>query len=158
MPDFNQHFDQALENIGFVQKVSENHTNELRWKITAAYYTAYHLIQAFLAQKANLHPDTHTKLKGFIAPQSIFTTTRLPAAIYTSFIELEILSRKARYDSHISITENHFSKTIEHLDAVIDFFKKQYSASVIPHLNVYCFNSGLCKKHKHSEVLEKMAL
>lgn len=157
MPSFNDHLNHALENIAFVEKVSSDYTTELRWKITAAYYAAYHLIQSYLAQEGNLHPDSHEKLKALVSPHGVVISVRLSANIYTSYSELEILSRKARYKSNILIGEDHFCEAVEYLDEIIDFYKSKYPASKIPHLNVYCNDGTKCKTHKHIAVLEKVS-
>ena len=157
MSNFNDHCDHALQNIKFVENVSSDYTHELRWKITASYYTAYHLIQAHVASKVNALPDTHEKLKVLIAPSSVFTTVKLGGNLYATYLDLENLSRKARYSSHVNITERHFCEAISYLDEIIEYFSTLYPLVPIPHTQVYCTSSALCAKHKHLEVLEKVA-
>jgi hypothetical protein len=66
-----------------------------------------HLIHAFLADKATIHPDNYRTLKEYINPASRFTPTRIPANPYADYQLLESASFDARYKSEMIVSERH---------------------------------------------------
>lgn len=154
LPTFNNHTDHSLENLQFLGVVSENHSEELRWKITIAYYTGLHLMHAYLSTH-NIHPKTHSDLKEYLAPTSRFTA-KLDNVDYLNYENLEMLSRKARYDSDIKINDKHLSKAIEYLDKVIVFVKSKFTSISIPSpTTIYCTDKTKCKNHTYFNIVEK---
>jgi len=57
MPARDDHLDQARHNEQFYAVVDKSAFKD--WAITVLFYTGLHYIDAFLAQRANLHPPVH---------------------------------------------------------------------------------------------------
>ena len=50
MPNFEEHIQQANSNIKFFNLINEKSQEFFDWKVTAAFYTAVHIINAHLAK------------------------------------------------------------------------------------------------------------
>jgi hypothetical protein len=134
--NFDDHFKQAENNLLFLQSINSNTPEFIDWQITTCYYVAVHLINAFIANKGNLHFNSHDKVKEAINPQSRFVNTRLDPDTYASFIALGNLSRRSRYLCHEKQIDNekkhpcedrHFAQALTHLDALLSFMKLIYA-------------------------------
>ena len=138
MCNFSAHQDHAFENLRFVELLNSDLPNELRWEMTSTYYCAVQLLNAFVADKANAHPETHNKLKEITHPIGMWANIRLDSNTYNFYGKLEMLSRKARYTSSFNIKEKHFFEAIECLDKVMVFYKAIYLATPFRKITLYC--------------------
>jgi hypothetical protein len=91
MPGINDHLDQVAHNQNFLRLLRWFSRFFPDWLVTAEFYTALHVVDAYLATN-NIHPTTHT-LRG----QCIFTDLAL-RPIYREYQDLENLSRDVRYE------------------------------------------------------------
>lgn len=136
MADFTNHIAQSKKNIYLLKFLNDNPTSDIdkQWQITVAYYSALHLINAFLSDKADLHPNNHHSLKEFIEPSAVNT---IGEDLYASYTHLEMLSRKARYlcdnsgqnssSKGFISNKKDFQRAIKYLDQVKCFINKEYS-------------------------------
>lgn len=136
MAGFTDHLDHARSNLKFLSDLSRDHAELWDWKITVAYYSALHLVNAFVADKYDLHPDSHEKLKEILHPESRFKDIRLDEKTHTGYNYLEMLSRRARYLCDVNSGDNnahrcngkHFTASVKQLDMVMRFFKSVYNS------------------------------
>lgn len=91
MPGINDHLDQVAHNQNFLRLLRWFSRFFQDWLVTAEFYTALHVVDAYLANN-DIHPDAH-----YLRGQYIFTDLALQP-IYYAYQDLENLSRNARYD------------------------------------------------------------
>lgn len=65
MPARDDHLDQARHNARFYATVDKSAFKD--WAITVLFYIGLHYIDAFLAQKRNLHPPIHKTRDNLVA-------------------------------------------------------------------------------------------
>jgi hypothetical protein len=129
---FEEHINQAKKNLMTLQSVSQKVPDSWDWQVTMCYYTAVHLMNGHLAKIADLHYSTHEKVKNALYLD--LSPGKIPDEIYTAYVKLEGLSRRARYLCHedSASSENHLTydrhlkKSIQKLDIILDFFKSKY--------------------------------
>ena len=135
MADFQAHINQAKRNLSVLHQVNQNTANNSwDWQVTIAYYVAVHLMNAHIAKKGNLHYKTHEKVK--IALFDERSTCKIPDDIYTAYVKLENLSRRARYlchedrkgdNEHAFFTyDKHLKKALVQLNGLMLFFEKEH--------------------------------
>jgi hypothetical protein len=92
MPETHEHLQQAQHNQALIQQLSGTPYQD--WVVTVAFYTAAHLIEAWLATK-NLHPLGHVVRLQYIRDW----WGREPAlqSVFRPYRELQTQSEKARY-------------------------------------------------------------
>ena len=90
MPSINEHLEQVSHNLRFVRLLRLASRCFPDWLITGQFYTAVHVVDAYLATKG-IHPPAH-RLRG----QYIYEDTKL-RPIYSDYQDLSNLSRDARY-------------------------------------------------------------
>jgi hypothetical protein len=142
LASFEEHIKQAKSNLGFLEKVNNQINSNWDWQVTISFYVAVHLINAHIAKKANQHYRSHELVNSAINPYKQTSITKLSEDLYTSYIKLQNLSRRARYlchdnprnkDSNAFLTyEKHFSKSITHLDNLINFISDEYKTTINP--------------------------
>ena len=90
MPDVAVHSRQAKHNEAFLTEFNLAQTTYSDWAVTVMFYTALHLIEAYLATQG-LHPTDHWVRENYL--------TRITALkpIYRPYRELRHYSEKARY-------------------------------------------------------------
>ena len=137
MAGFDDHIRQAKSNISVLSEFNQKIENGWDWQVTIAYYVAVHLMNAHLAQKANLHYKTHESVKNALySPTSV---AKIPDDIYTAYVKLEGLSRRSRYLCHednpaqphlpFLTYDKHLKKALKNLDKVVGFIAKEYKVS-----------------------------
>lgn len=139
MASFDEHIAQAKKNLNFLNDVNQNIPSSWDWQVTVCFYTAVHLVNAHLANKASLHYRSHSEVNNALNPFNIVSITKFNEREYTAYIKLQGLARRARYlchqehDNHdmgCHITfDKHFAKAVKNLDILIDFFKTEYGLS-----------------------------
>lgn len=139
MASFEDHVAQANCNLVFLKEIN-NKSKFFDWQVTACFYIAVHLVNAHLAQKANLHYKSHTETKSAINPDNNMSIAPFSEIAFDSYISLEKLSRRSRYlcndkqgqdDNTKSFLtyEKHVGKAIKRLDVVMDYFSKTHSVT-----------------------------
>ena len=99
MPGINDHLDQVKHNQRSLRLLRWLSSFFADWLVTVQFYTALHLVDAYLATK-NIHPTYH-RLRG----QYLFDDRQLQM-VYREYQDLENLSRTARYDVHPPTRQN----------------------------------------------------
>lgn len=137
MASFNNHIDQAKRNISFLVEVNTAMNLYWDWQVTVSFYVNVHVINAHLAQAADLHYRTHEDVKNAINPHNNTSTVKIPLDIYLAYAKLEGLSRRSRYLCHDDPTikdnaqfptyDKHFAKAIKQLDKILSYFGEKYS-------------------------------
>jgi len=140
LASFEEHIKQAKSNLHFLEKVNNQINSNWDWQVTISFYVAVHFINAHIASKSDQHYRSHELVNGAINPYNQTSITKLSEELYTSYIKLQNLSRRARYlchdnpknrDSNAFLTyEKHFSKSITHLDKLIDFISDEYKTQI----------------------------
>ena len=112
-------------------EVNSKLTNYWDWQVTICYYSAVHTINAFLAEKADLHYRTHEDVKNAINPYNPLSIYKLSVDVYLSYTKLEGLSRRSRYLCHHdpavrdgegrATYDKHFAKAIKNLGKNANF-------------------------------------
>lgn len=136
MAAFDEHIRQVLRNLNFLKETNFKNPSFWDWQVTIAYYTAVHIVNAHLAQVANLHYRTHEDVKNAINPFSPLALGKVNNDIYLAYTKLENLSRRSRYlchddpkqfneTAHLTF-DKHFAKAIRHLDKIISYFQRIY--------------------------------
>ena len=136
MADYQAHIKQAKKNLTILSGISKQIDQSWDWQVTCCYYVAVHLMNAHIAKTANLHYKTHEKVKtSLYSPTS---SCKIPDDIYTAYIKLENLSRRARYLCHDDPSnaldgsrpfftyDKHLKKAIQQLDKLLAYFTNSY--------------------------------
>jgi len=136
MADFSEHINQAKSNLNFLNSITSI-KDYWDWKVTVSFYVALHLVNAHLAQKADLHYRTHNKVDQAINPFNTFSVTKFSEENYLAYTKLLGLSRRSRYLVNEKIRNNknrlyftyekHFIKAIKNLDIILKYFNREYN-------------------------------
>lgn len=130
MPSFVNHVDKSIHNFEFLEQINSNIPNSIDWQVTVCYYTGLHLINAHLAE-FGVQYRTHRNVQGILDPTNQTSIVKIDELPYLKYLELEMLSRRARYMTHAGnpsprpaiITDKHLAKSIRALDTIIVYFK-----------------------------------
>jgi hypothetical protein len=139
LASFDEHIKQAKSNLNFLNSVNNKIQSQWDWQVTISFYTAVHLINAHISKKSNQHYRSHELVNNSINPFNPTSITKLSEELYTSYMKLQNLSRRARYlchddpsnrDQKAFLTyDKHFSKAVTHLDNLLNFISQEYSIS-----------------------------
>jgi uncharacterized protein (UPF0332 family) len=145
LANFVEHIRQANSNLEFLEAVNKTQNSKYDWQVTAAYYSAVHLINSHLSI-FDLHFRTHDQTKDALNPFKQVSVTKVPEEIYLAYLKMEGLSRRARYLCHDNPRElvknnllthsEHLKKTLTNLDLIVDFISTKYKISFL----VYYFD------------------
>ena len=148
MAKVEEHLHQAKHNFLFLQSINKNTSNSTDWQVTVCFYTALHLINAYLAN-SNLHYRTHGDVKNAINPYRDLSSTKLPEDEYHAYTALQILSRRSRYLVQINnkgeiasetaafTYDKHLARAIRHLDRLFSYYCQKYKTSIEP-IDIFC--------------------
>ena len=136
MPETNAHIKRAESNFSFLNFIKDSDFND--WKVTATFYTALHIINAFIYDKVKLSYRTHKKVEEAINPYSM-SPCKLDEDTYSSYQSLFSLSKRSRYmisekkannsnETHL-IYDKHVARAYRHLDTILKKFP-QYSKNI----------------------------
>lgn len=139
MPAFNDHIDQANENLGFLEYLNLNCDGSfLDWKVTVSFYVAVHIINAHLS-KHGLQYRSHSLVQEAINPRNQFTIAKVSEPVYLAYRKLQGLSRRSRYlvnekapasTTASKIYETHINKSIRHLEVLLKFCDEHLTVSI----------------------------
>lgn len=140
MPAFNDHIEQANENLGFLDYINQNCGNSfVDWRVTISFYTAVHIINAHLA-KIDLQYRTHVDVLKQINPKIQLNVAAVGEDIYLAYRKLMDLSRRSRYlvneKSPGSTTaaktyDKHVDKAARHLEVMLKFAKDKLDEDML---------------------------
>lgn len=148
MANFNSHLLQAKRNLSFLSEIESSRAFD--WKVTVSFYTALHLINAHIADKANLHYVTHKDLDIYLYPNNSMSLCKLDEDTFVAYKGLLNLSRRARYllndekphlnseNEHLT-SEKHYKKALIKLNAIMTFMKNEYN-NTFPTINITSVN------------------
>jgi len=136
LASFAEHIEHAKKNIRLLNLVNNSHNSFWDWQTTVSYYISVHLVNAHLAQCADLHYRSHEDVRHAINPFNSLATCKLPETAYLAYMNLQLLSRRSRYlvsDKTENMTteacftsDKHFAKAVRHLDTLMSFMKSKY--------------------------------
>lgn len=143
MAEYQQHIDQSKKNFRILQDVNAKIPDSLDWQITICFYTALHLIDAYLAKEAGMHYQKHTEVREAIWYENKMSPYRIEDdRLCLSYRSLENLSRRSRYLCHDDaslrykeagqqhlINDKHLAKAVRLLDYIIGYFNSKYNLS-----------------------------
>lgn len=138
MADYRDHLYQINSNLKFLGSINSHCNTFLDWQVTTCFYVGVHLINSFIAREANLHFNSHERVKDAISPNSIVRATQLDEPTYLAYVKLRNLSRRSRYlcnsedpsrniETAHFIGEKHFTKAFVYLDKLLKYFYAKYS-------------------------------
>ena len=137
MAAFSEHIQQAKWNLKFLEETNSKSRSFWDWQVTTSFYVAVHVVNAHLAQVANLHYRSHEDVKNAINPYQPLALGQIDLDVYLAYVKLEGFSRRSRYlchdnmddhsiDAHLTY-DKHFTKAIKKLDQVLIYFADKYS-------------------------------
>ncbi|RLD53224.1 MAG: hypothetical protein DRI94_00535 [Bacteroidetes bacterium] len=136
MPDKNSHLKKAEKNFSFLNLIKDSEYND--WKITVSFYTALHILNAYIIEKTGNHYRTHVEVEQAINPYNVLSLAKIEEDVYVAYMALSNLSRRSRYMIHekssnksietFLIYDKHVDKAYRHLDKLISF-SEQYHIS-----------------------------
>jgi hypothetical protein len=91
MPPCNQHVNKARQNLQFTNFVLKGQGRYIDWVITAYFYAAVHLVEAYFDLSSSRHYGTHVKRREAISRDSQIS------GLFSIYRQLETYSRTARY-------------------------------------------------------------
>jgi hypothetical protein len=149
MASFDQHLSQAKNNLLFLKEISDK-SKFFDWQVTTCFYSAVHLINAHLAQCADLHYRTHKETKHAISPDNPLAPCKFTEEAHDNYVSLEKLSRRSRYlcnERNLSSEEDakksfltdykHVVKAIVRLNKVMTYFNSIHGTSFEP-ISISC--------------------
>lgn len=140
MAEFHSHIEKAKSNLRILKEINAKVNNSLDWQITVCFYTALHVIDAYLANESDLHYNTHKEVDLAINPYNQLSTTKIEFDIYKHYQKLFNLSRMSRYmcsnnhetrksDNGLThvVNDKDLKKAIVSLNIILSHFDKKYS-------------------------------
>lgn len=143
MGTFSEHIQQSKNNLDFLSSVNNNVNNRWDWQVTVSYYVAVHLVNAHIVSKTNKNYLSHNQVADLINPYNQLSLAKLDEDTYTSYVKLQLLSRRSRYLLNegfkkkgvvdiqpACITyDKHFRKSIYHLDKIMNYMSNNNDIS-----------------------------
>jgi len=142
MASFQEHLNQAKENLKFLEQVNQNLNNFWDWQVTVCFYVAIHIVNAHIAKTLNLHYRMHHEVENAINPYRELSPTKFTEEIFTSYMKLKGLSKRSRYltkevDDTTSETayftyDKHLARAIRHLDIIVNYLADLHNFIINP--------------------------
>jgi len=139
VPSFSEHINQAKRNIEFLKLTNQQNNSFWDWQVTICFYVGVHLVNAHIAQKANMHYRKHNEVNEAINPYNLRSLCRFPEDIFLLYSKLQNLSRRSRYLINEDLSnsnpiahfthDKHFAKSIRHLENLMNFMRTNYSVN-----------------------------
>lgn len=136
MASYSEHIFQARKNLKFLIESNKKISDCLDWQVTVSYYIAVHLINAYLADIADLHYRSHSQVADALNPFHSVSPTKVEESVYLAYRKLQNLSRRSRYmisdnegnrETRAFITvDKHFKRSLCSLDVLLKFISTRY--------------------------------
>ena len=153
MATFHDHIKQAQNNLNFLCQINDTSNDHWDWQVTVCFYTAVHLANAHLADKANLHYHTHTDTINALNPtKHILLGFEFSELEYLAYVKLKNLSRRSRYlcidgnkitpdtEGIAYLTyDKHLYKAIRYLENILKFIHDGYNI-IFPIMEIDCMD------------------
>lgn len=149
LANFSAHVAQVRANINFLENLNSV-PNSWDWKVTVCFYAAVHIVNAHLAQAANLHFRQHRQVDDAISPMSRIVAVRLTEDVYVSYKALKNLSRRSRYlcsddgsgdpQQPLLTYDKHLKKALYHLNTLMEWFTSLYNINTFDKKEINCPN------------------
>lgn len=137
MPDKNAHIKRAESNFSFLNLIKNSDYSD--WKVTVAFYTALHIINAYIFDKTGNHYRTHKMVEKVTNPNNPMSICKLDETTYAVYQSLSGLSKRSRYMVHEKsanktnderlIYDKHVAKSYRHLNHILEHFP-EYSKNI----------------------------
>ncbi|MFA6056760.1 MAG: hypothetical protein WC756_01075 [Taibaiella sp.] len=135
MATYTEHLSQARKNLNYLLQTNEKLDSCWDWHVTVSFYVGVHLVNAYLAEKANLHYRSHVQVSDALNPYSL-SPTKVDESVYLAYKKLQNLSRRSRYlisespdneeDRAFGTFDKHFGRSLSHLDTLLKFISSEY--------------------------------
>ncbi|MEZ4941806.1 MAG: hypothetical protein R3D58_13080 [Saprospiraceae bacterium] len=146
MPNFSDHVNQSVNNLRFLEGINGHLPNYCDWQVTVCFYTALHLVNAYLAN-SGMQYRKHSEVTNAINPMNQLSPFSIPEDPYSAYISLMSLSRRSRYlaldtdlqskKAHLTY-DKHLAKAIRHLETIMQWFSGKFPDTSFPTINVKC--------------------
>jgi len=148
---FGEHIKKAKDNLKFLETINTHACTNWDWQVTASFYSAVHLANAHIANKASLHYQSHNATIHALNPlKQVRIGMEFPEEVYLAYAKLKNLSRRARYLCHEDAEgldpasaqaaaqhlthDKHLFKSIKYLDTIMSYMHNEHS---IDFQNIY---------------------
>ena len=110
MPSYSQHLSKAQSNLDFIKFITTNSKSFCDWVITAYFYAALHLIEAYFDFSIRTHYRKHgDRSKAIARDQKL-------SPIYNDYRKLQTYSQTARYGSKVFDTNYVQNRAVLHFN------------------------------------------
>jgi uncharacterized protein (UPF0332 family) len=111
-----EHRQRRADNLTFLRKIREWPDDERRrdWEIAVIYYATLHAVDMVLANQG-IDPVDHTDRKSAMRNQYNFKQAKVGGF----YADLELLSRDARYECHLEMTDEDVAEAEAHAARVV---------------------------------------
>lgn len=89
------YLEKAHHNEEFLSTIDKNKFAD--WYVTVCFYVSLHYVNAFISRKMKSGFCSHEKVKRILHPEGSFVDLRMDKDAYLDYLQLQNLSRKARY-------------------------------------------------------------
>lgn len=93
--DRSDYLAKARHNEEFLATIDRDRYSD--WWVTASFYVALHYVNAFVSVSLKSGFCSHEKIKSILHPEGRFVDLRFPRDTFDDYLQLQNLSRKARY-------------------------------------------------------------
>lgn len=141
MASFQEHLNQAKENLKFLEQVNQNLNNFWDWQVTVCFYVAIHLVNAHLAN-LDIHYESHNKIENAINPYTTLAPGKFNEERYIAYMKLKGLSNRSRYlrkertkttsEKAFFTYDIHLGRSIRHLEIIINYLDDLYKLEINP--------------------------
>jgi len=121
MPAKEQHIECATFNESFAHKVHALGPEYLGWAIVALFYSALHLVNAYIVLALNKHPRSHKKRSTLMSANPILKQ------VYIDYSDLRACCDNSRYDA-VKLTQTDFDDSIQSLARIKDILNPKLSS------------------------------
>lgn len=161
MASFQDHINQAQRNFNFLSGINETQQDCMDWQVTVAFYTALHIVNAYLSEY-DLHPEDHAEIFYQLDKSNDDARYAIDRKIYYKYRNLFNLSHRARYLSSrqnrdqsntLSCTEKHLAQSVKLLDAILLYFAEKDQEYGDFNFNSIPFNCNKLKREMEGRLI-----
>lgn len=112
---------QAAKNAELAAFLRQEKSEYLDWAVTCLFYSAIHLVNAYLSHRHLTIPRRHTTKGGLVGRSNIVQTDKVLGSIYFDYRALDDESRDARYELKKPTEEDYDKYLLARLNAIRAF-------------------------------------